>query len=95
MVLKMAEDNSWYVCILKFYGSRCYVFTGVGGDNYIDFRENCERRSFGGMRVIAENFSVNDGRIDGVSRKAKNIAVRVQKGEDFDVQKALDGVCAE
>jgi len=93
------EDNTWYIAIMKVY---VYVpFVAAGSETYRDWKEMAEKY---GMKVVAELFGVTDqqvNRMTGFDEKGnktdktplKDLADRLERGERFDVQSALQQLC--
>jgi len=87
----MADD--WYVGIFDFGFRSCYPFYGVGSESYRDFKQIAERH--GAMKIVAEVFGVSDDNLERASESGllRQIADRLEKREQFDVQKELERAC--
>lgn len=87
----MASD--WYVAIFDFGFGCCSPFYGVGSEYYRNFKQTTEKH--GAFKIAAEVFGVSDDNLERASESGllRQIAGKVAKGEQFDVQKELASAC--
>lgn len=100
MVNKAPQNNTWYVAII--HGAAGYSsFVAAGGGDYPDFEKRAPRQ---GIKVIAQRFDVTDpviNRLTGFNAAGqrteviplKTLVDRLNAGEQFDIQAALDSLC--